>query len=494
MASEDHASAARTVDESGRYDRLLVSSDPKIRHLKPYRYSHLVVKTEPAMIVSNRRRRAIVLIAIIALAVTALLAAFVIHRNTTVHERSVLAPDPVVVRYRFSTTTTVRATSADTASTIKALEARLAQLPSPFDTAELADLYFRRAQEAGDVRDYRTAEAMARRSLELMPSPNSAVLTLAKVANSRHQFREAIQFARQAKLQSSATQIVLATAHLALGELVPAAEAANTAVALKPDVNSYSMRALVFQAQGRDAEAVFDFASAARLEESGDVTAAARTRALWGRLLLRRGELAGAALVFEEALRIAPGFPLALELRGELELRQGRAKQARALFEQAFAASRQVRYLIDQARAQELAGDRAGADALRAQVESIVRAELTDGGFGHRLDLIEVLVDRGNTNQLAEAVTLATEEVSHRGSFEARFQLARALARSGRGDDAMVQVQAALASGAREAQLYELASRLEQRRGNLARATLYRTLADELDPGASGWRALGLDP
>ncbi len=447
------------------------------------------------MISANTRVRALALVVcgLLGVIVGGVIVGFATRHGAPI-ERAELAPDLDVVRYRYSSSPTVDP-APETAKTIATLEARFKTMPSPFDAAELADLYFRRAQLDGNKQDYDTAEAMARRSLELLRSPNPALITLAKLANARHQFREAIDLAHEGKQKSPGVQIVLATAYLALGELDLAALAANTAVSIKPDSGSYQMRALVMQAQGRDAEAAFDFSNAARVEEHGDAQGAARTRALWGRFLLRRGELAGAAELFAEALRIVPGFPLALELQGELALHtKGRAKEAAALFEQAFAASRQVRYLIDEARAQELAGELANANALRTQVESIVRAELGEGGLGHRLDLVEVLVDRGNSVQLAEAVTLATEEVTKRGSFEARFQLARALARSGRNDDAMVQIQAALSNGTREAQVYELASQLETRRGNLARAALYTKLADRIDPGSSGWRGLGLRP
>jgi len=414
-----------------------------------------------------------------------------LQQGVALAERSELAPDRAALRYRYSTTPSGDA-AANTASTITALEARIEALASPFDYAELADLHLRRAQRDGDPEGYRIAEAMARRSLELLPSPNPAVLTLARLAEVRHEFRDAIDLARRHAARSASAHVIFATAQLALGELGAAAEAAHTAVAIKPDTTGYLTRALVLQTQGRDAEAALDFASAARVEEPGDLQGAARLRALWGRFLLRRGEPAGAAQLFDEALRIAPGFALAIAYRGELALRTGHARDAARLFEQAFIASRQVRYLIDQARAQQLAGDVRGANALRGQVESIVRGELGAGGLGHRLDLAEVLIDRGEASDLAEAVALAREEASRRGSWEVRFQLARGLARSGARDEALREVQAALASGAREAQLYELAARLEAGRGNPRAAALYTALADRIDPGASGWRALGL--
>ena len=360
--------------------------------------------------------------------------------------RSTLAPDPAVVAYRFATA----AVPDDTNATITALEQRVREGNSPFDLGELAELYLKRAQRDGDSNDFVAAEAAAKRSLAVLRTPNGAVLTLAKLASTRHQFREAIGLAQEqlAQKRSAAPYGVMATAHLALGELAAAADAANTALAIKPDGAGYLTRALVLQAQGRDGEAAYDFARAAQLERFGDPQGAARLRALWARFLLRKGELA---------------------------LRAGRPEEARAKYEQAFAASRQVRYLIDQARAQEAAGDRAGADAVRAQVEQIVRGELGEGGLGHRLDLVEVLVDRGA--RLPEAVALAREEVANRPSADARYQLARALARSGKIDDAIAQLDAALATGARDARLYELAAQLEQQRGDGARAAMFRSEA-----------------
>jgi len=407
--------------------------------------------------------------------------------------RSDLELDLHAVRYRHLAARTI---DTETTATITALEARLNEpTASPFDMADLADLYLRRAKTTGDPKDHEAAEAMARRSLALLPEPNPALLTLAKLANTRHEFREAIDLARRhAKGTSYGPLMALAAAHLALGELDQASAAAEGAVAKRPDSAAYLMRALVMQAQGRDAEAAFDFTRAATVEEPGDVEESARLRTLWGRFLMRRGELANAKLLFEEALRIAPDFPLALAQQAELALRTGRAKEARALFEQAFVGSRQVRYLIDQARAHELAGELSRATTLRAQVEKLVRGELREGGLGHRLDLIEVLVDRAAPADLSEAVGLAREELARRGSAEVRFQLARALARSGGRDEALVQIQLVISNGARDARIYELAAQLETQRGNPIRATFYLRQADLLDPGASGWRKLGMSP
>lgn len=403
--------------------------------------------------------------------------------------RSDLAPDPERVRYRHSLA--IPDTADDMASTMAALEARLKEAPNPFDAAELAELYYRRAQREGARADYATSETFAKRSLELLKEPNAARLTLAKLANARHEFRQAIEIAREysTSKRSAGPYIVMATAHLALGEPAAAAEAAHTALMLRPDASGYLTRALALQAQGRDAEAAFDFSHAAALETFGDKAGAARLRTLWGRFLLRRGEHFAASTLFDEALRIVPGFALALAGRGELALRTGRPSEAAKLFEEAFAASRQVRYLIDQARALELSGDRPGANDVRAQAETWVRAELREDGLGHRLELVEILVGLGQREQLLEAVALAREELSRRSTYEVRFQLARALALIGNREEALIHVQAALALGTREAELYELAARVEPQP---ERAAMYAREADKLDPARTGWRRLGI--
>jgi tetratricopeptide (TPR) repeat protein len=410
---------------------------------------------------------------------------------TQVIERSSITPTIDQVRYRFSIATSAE---LDPLAMIPDLEARVSVHATPFDTAELADLYLRRATLSGDPADFTRAESTAKKSLALLPSPNGAPLTLARVATARHEFRTAIDLARGylAHSSSAGAYTILTTSYLALGELPAAAESAETQVSIKPSSGAYLMRALVYAAQGRDAEAAYDFARAVVVEDFGDPREGARLRTLWGRFLLRRGDTTGARMLFDEALRIAPDHALATAHRAELALRMGHTRDARAGFSRAFEASREVRFLIDEARARELSGDLAGATSTRTQVEKLVRAELSSSGTGHTLDLVEILVDRGSPSDLAEAITLGTAEVSRRPSADVRFQLARAYHRAARPREALGQIRAALATGARDARIYELAGRLEAAMGNAPRAEMYRREASLLDPGNGAWRYLGM--
>lgn len=406
------------------------------------------------------------------------------------HEAATPTDDQI--RYRFAIR---EAASIDPLATIGEIETRATSATAtPFDTAELAELYLRRAQVAGDPADYTRAHDMARRSLAALPSPNGAPLTLARIATARHEFRAAIQLARDylARTSSASAYTILTTSYLALGELPAAAESAERQVTDNPSSGAYLMRALVYAAQGRDAEAAYDFARAVVVEDFGDPKEGARLRTLWARFQLRRGDSEGAGRLVTEALRIAPDDPLALGQRGELALRSGNARDARADFERAFVASRQVRYLMDEARAQELAGERETALATRAQVEKLVRAELAASGTGHALDLVELLVDRARPADLAEAIAVGSAEVARRPSADVRFQLARAYHRASQPREGIVQIRAALATGVRDARMYELAARLETALGNAPRAAMYREQALALDPRDSGWRSLGM--
>ena len=126
-----------------------------------------------------------------------------LHRAATAarDELAELAPDPAAVHYRYSIDPASDA-EAQATDAIAALEARVQAMPSPFDDAELAELYFRRAQRDGDPADYPLAEARARRSLDALASPNPAVLTLAKLADARHDFRAAIELTHRHKGRS----------------------------------------------------------------------------------------------------------------------------------------------------------------------------------------------------------------------------------------------------------------------------------------------------
>lgn len=321
------------------------------------------------------------------------------------------APElPDAVRYRFD----VRPPPSELSERIALLERRAG---APLELAELAELYLR----AGDQT---LAERRAKASLALLSSPNAARLTLARLANANHRFAEAVELAQDHPADVRASNLIIATAKLALGDLGGARSAADAALRLRPGADAYLTRALIAEAADADADAAADFASAARAETAGSPAEAARLRALWARFLIRRGDYREAQIVSAEALRISPELPLAIAQRAELALRTGNARAAARDFERAHVLSGATRYLIDQARASERAGESERARILRDRAEYLIRRDPA----GHQLELVEVLVDAGGPSKVAEAVRLAEAELRVRASPDVRAQLARAYA------------------------------------------------------------------
>jgi tetratricopeptide (TPR) repeat protein len=327
---------------------------------------------------------------------------------------------------------------------------------------------------------------MAQRGLIALPSPNpGAKGVLAKVAGSRHRFSESIQIALDMLKENAGNDgamAILATDYLATGDLAKAAEYADQVVTLKPLSANIALRALVLLAQGRDDEAVFEFQNALAKEQFGEGMESSWIRAVFGRYYLKRGNLRVARELFQESLRITPEFALALDLMGQLEAREGHFAKAESYFNEAFAVSRQIPYLIHLAMATEEKGERGSADALRTQAEELVRRELGSASYGHRLDLARLLIEKGTPAALAEAVKLAQEETHVRQNSETYFTLSQALSRSKRWAEARGAIFAALRSGVRDPDYFYQASEVERQIGSVTRSDFYRGEVRRLDP------------
>ena len=279
---------------------------------------------------------------------------------------------------------------------------------------------------------------------------------------------------------------MLVTCYLALGELNTASEFADELIEMFPVSGSFLQRALVNEAQGRTHEAAADFEAAAEREEPGGPEEGAKLRALWGRFYLRLGHLDAAERLLRESLRIAPNNVLGLTYAGDLAMRRGRPNEAATRFIDAFGVARQARYLVWFARAKQAAGDTRAADDARDQAEKLLRRDLQTGRYGHRLDLVELLLDRARPADVAEAVKLSEAELDVRKSADAWFAVARSRDLAGKHDEAARAVRAALRTGARRPEMYAWAARIEHERKREAQAKVYEGLARQEGAPAGG--------
>jgi tetratricopeptide (TPR) repeat protein len=369
---------------------------------------------------------------------------------------------------------------------------RISQNPEDgLERAALAQAYLKMARATGDASWYLQAEQTARRSLSNLPFSNyGAVLALARVAEARHDFKEAIALAQQVLQEQPGNENALSTlvtANLAMGKVDEASQAADTLVNRIPTLGSLTLRALVNQAQGKDEAAIQDFQQALAAEEPEEAGSSAWARTMLGRFYFKRGNHELAGQLYREALRILPRYPQALVSLAELETRLGRYKSAERHYSQVFISPEYPNVfdhvaLHGMARMKELQGDQSGAKEQRDRAETLLRQHLDLNSFGHRRELARLLLESEESQDTAEALSLMQAEVRLRRDPETLDTLAWALFRSGRWREAKAAMREALRWGIRDAGMFYRAGSIEQKLGNDSQAVAFFQLAQQTDP------------
>lgn len=405
---------------------------------------------------------------------------------------------------------------------------RLRQDPtSASSQSALAIAYLQMARATGEGNWYLLAEQAAQQSLASLPFSNSeALMLLARVEEARHDFAGALKLAAQDPGYKESIGIRL-TSNLAIGNLDAASQAADQLVDRLPSVSALTLRALVSMAAGQDDEALENFRAAIANEEPGELSSSARVRTLLGRFYYERGNLTQAKALYREALRIQPGYFLALINLAQLEVRQGDYGAADRHYAQLAASSRGTPRVFDplvlrgQARIRALQGDRTQAEALWTEAEALLRQTTGASGqfvpgqsapgesvsgesapsqpadraaFGHQRDLARLLLERGHPEDRREAVALMATEVKVRRDAETLGTYAWALFQAGDLSQAQQKFTAAIALKSSDASLYDRAAALEQALGNATQAQTYRQKALQIDPqfGEGARNALNL--
>src|SRR3989454_2953908 len=371
---------------------------------------------------------------------------------------------------------------------IEFYQARLTYDPnSGLNLAALAGAYLRMARATGDLSWYLLAEQTAQRSLASLPFQNNgALIALARVAEARHDFQQAIRLARQAG--NAEALAIIVTSNLAMGKVDEAARAAETLFQGGPGLTGYTLRSLVEVAQGKDEAAIIDLQRAIVSEEPGEVASSVWARTLLGRLHYRRGRLRPAADIYREALAILPQYPLALTNLAELEIRQGRYRLAAQHLSEVVTVTKASPNIYDHAvlrglaRLAELQGDHNPAAALWRDAEARLRQDAAPGQFGHRRELASLLLERGRPADIGEAASLMEAEGHIRRDTETLDVLAWALSRRGRLPEAQQATQEALRTGVHDARLFYRAATIEQALGRDTQANRFLELMRQTDP------------
>jgi tetratricopeptide (TPR) repeat protein len=370
----------------------------------------------------------------------------------------------------------------------------------------LAQDYLKMARATGESSWYLLAQQTAQQSLIQLPFHNyGATIVLAKVAGAKHDFTQSLALLKQLPPQAEALSL-LTTTHLALGDATTARKTADTLADKMPTLSNFALKALVEVAQGEDIAAIRDFQAAIAAEEPEEAGSSAWVRTLLGRFYYKRGQLQQAEELYQSALQILPKYPPALLNLAELSVRQWQAdptqthyqQRANELYDRFFLTNQQAPTVYDHialrglARVQRLQGNTAQANQAWEQAVSRLKSDLS--GFGHRRELAQLLLERGQEADKSEALALMQAEIKIRQDPETWDTLAATYFQMGQLEAAQQSIQAALKSGIRDSGLVDRAAVIAQARGQSAQAQQYREQVKSIDPTfeAGARQALGL--
>ncbi len=364
------------------------------------------------------------------------------------------------------------------------------------DLAGLAGAYIAKARVSGQNAWYVLAEQAAERSLAALPlaiGNAGAQLALAEVAQAQHDFSRAlklIEAVTRTQPRNASALALRASIQLAQGNLEAALKDVEPLVKALPNQSNLNLRAVILETQGKLEAAKKDFTHALEIEEADDVFGSARTRTLFARFSARHGQPALAQGLLEEALRIAPSFPLALMQLADLEFRQGQYDQAKSTYNELLSASKGSPSTFDHAAILGLARiaratNSSDSDQLWNDAVNVLRKEVTSGAFGHRRELARVLLERGNPQDVNEALKQAKLELRTRHDWETLNVVAWAEQRAGFAKEARATIQKALAVGVQDAELEYRAGQIENLLGNPDAAKVHFALAEGINPNSS---------
>jgi tetratricopeptide (TPR) repeat protein len=380
-----------------------------------------------------------------AIAAAVAVAALAIVKPSRVTNLTVRARRPAAQAIANEPAHTARATSRDgLASTIAAMEQRLARTPTDSDAAvALADALLRQARVTGNAGLALRAESALAAVLADEPMDFNARRMLAAVYLSQHRFREAIREATRCAGQRSDAWLygVIGDAHIELGDYDDAFDAFERMTALRPDAASYARASYARELQGDLDGALRLMTIAADATAPQDAESLAWHHAQLGHLYLELDRPRDARREYAHAEFIFPGHPFATEGLARVDAAEGRYDAALARMQEVLAASPTP---AAAAFAGELLEKLGRIDDAERQFRLAEAAWKTDAPEPSRL--ARFMAEHGR--HLDEAVRLA--ESSGRRDIFTDDALAWAYFRTGRIADARAAIARALRTGSRD--------------------------------------------
>jgi len=350
---------------------------------------------------------------------------------------------------------------------------------------QLAMALARRARETSDVSFYTQADTALAKSFELSPGNLEGQKVQAWILLGKHEFAKAGGLAKQLNEKWPDDVLIygyLVDANVELGNYPAAEEAAQWMLDIRPGNVPGLTRAAYLRELFGDADGAIELMEMAyRQTAPNEFEDRAWILTQIAHLRFSHGDVDRADQVLQQALALFPNYHYALASLAKVRAAQGRFAEAADFLRQRYRNAAHAENAYDLASALERAGRQEEARAFFAEFEAKAKKEQELPDNANR-ELIFYYADHANRPD--EALRIAMHEYALRKDVYTLDAYGWALSANGRNDAAREQLQAALAVGVRDAQLFYHAGIIAERVGDVAEALHLLHQSLELNPAS----------
>jgi tetratricopeptide (TPR) repeat protein len=345
----------------------------------------------------------------------------------------------------------------------------------------LAEMYIRKAREAGHFASYERAESAIQRALELDPTYVPAQVDRAILLSAKHRFTEALELAQQIYQKNPGEPgilLIVGDAYLEMGRYREAEKAYDELMRKDRTATLATRRSRLAELKGDSEDALRLMERAAEEERRARVS---KEGGVWyqvrlGELHFNAGHLEEAARHYEAARKILPKSAPALAGLGQVYAAQGKVEEAITLYREAVYVNPDCTMLGALSDLYVKIGNKEMARILCNKLDQT--AALKESAYDRELSLYYANHDQ----KLPLALELAKKDFATRQDIYAYDALAWALYKNNLPEDAAKAMTQALKLGAQDATFFYHAGMIHSRLGHKEQARSYLERALALNP------------
>ena len=342
----------------------------------------------------------------------------------------------------------------------------------------LGEAYLQKGRETGDPSFYGRAEALFVRARRAAPRNADALIGLGTLALARHDFRTALELARQARRLAPGTvraYAVLVDAEVELGRYRAAARSLQRMVDAKPNLAAYA-RVSYFRELHGDLPGAVEAMRLAVSAGGASAESTAYVQTLLGGLEFTRGRLGASRRAYGAALARLPGYVPAQAGMARVDAARGRLGRAVDRYEQVTERLPLPEYVVALGETELARGNRRDARE-RFELVDVQRRLLSGAGINSDVEFALFEADHGDRGR---GVELGRQAWRAAPSVRSADALGWALTRAGEPQAGLRMARRSLALGSRDPFFLVHAGLTARAAGRpaLARRWLRRALAD----------------